>query len=191
MCMPREPLVFGQPRRPVSSSSAFTSRATRCTSDHATPGPGSRSTRSSSGCSRSAERTGCGCSSRQPRLTIQARPAASSTTNSSAVRPEGNDRVTVRSQGGRSAGRALLIEGFGFRAVDEALEDQRAIADAGESAGRNGKIVADEVELGELDLPRKVELIGMGDADFAACDGEDFGCFFRFHTILSGRRFLY
>ena len=40
MCMPREPLVFGQPRRPISSSSALTSRATRRTSSHGTPGPG-------------------------------------------------------------------------------------------------------------------------------------------------------
>ena len=39
-CMPREPLVFGQPRSPSSSSSAFTSSATRRTSSHATPGPG-------------------------------------------------------------------------------------------------------------------------------------------------------
>jgi hypothetical protein len=31
-------------------------------------------------------------------------PAASSTTISSAVRPEGNDSVVVRSQAGRSAG---------------------------------------------------------------------------------------
>ena len=103
-CMPREPLVFGQPRSPSSSRSAFTSSATRRTSSHATPGPGSRSTRSSSGCSRSPARTGCGCSSMQPRFTTHASPAASSTTTSSAVRPEGNDSVTVRSQSGRLSG---------------------------------------------------------------------------------------
>ena len=40
----------------------------------------------------------------QPRLTIQASPAASSTTTSSAVRPEGKDSVTVRSQSGRFDG---------------------------------------------------------------------------------------
>ena len=40
----------------------------------------------------------------QPRLTIQARPAASSTTISSAVRPDGNDSVTVRSHSGRLSG---------------------------------------------------------------------------------------
>ena len=86
-CIPREPLVFAQPRSPISSRSDFTSRATRRTSRQLTPGPGSRSTRNSSGCSRSLERTGCGCSSMQPRLTIQASPAASSTTTSSALRP--------------------------------------------------------------------------------------------------------
>ena len=35
---------------------------------------------------------------------MKARPAASSTTTSSAVRPEGNDSVTVRSQSGRLSG---------------------------------------------------------------------------------------
>ena len=48
-CMPRDPLVFGQPRSPSSSSNAFASIATRRTSSHSTPGPGSRSMRSSSG----------------------------------------------------------------------------------------------------------------------------------------------
>ena len=71
---------------------------------YSTPGVGSRSTRSSSGWSRSPDRTGCGCSSMQPRLAIQASPAASSTTTSDAVRPDGNDSVTVRSHSGRSDG---------------------------------------------------------------------------------------
>ena len=48
--------------------------------------------------------TGWGWSSMQPRLTIQARPAGLSTTSSSAVRPEGKESVTVRRNGGRSAG---------------------------------------------------------------------------------------
>ena len=37
-------------------------------------------------------------------IDTQARPAASSTTTSSAVRPEGKDKVTVRSHPGRCAG---------------------------------------------------------------------------------------
>jgi len=38
------------------------------------------------------------------KLKIQASPAASSITISSAVRPEGNARVTVRNRGSRSVG---------------------------------------------------------------------------------------
>ena len=49
MCMPREPLVLGQPWRPISESRALTSSATVRTCSQGTPGPGSRSTRSSSG----------------------------------------------------------------------------------------------------------------------------------------------
>ena len=66
----------------------------------------------------------------QPRFTIQASPAASSTTTSSAVRPDGKESVTVRSQSGRFVGRALLVEGLALGAVDEALQHDRAIADA-------------------------------------------------------------
>ena len=40
----------------------------------------------------------------QPRLATQARPAASSMTTSSAVRPDGNVRVAVRMNAGRFSG---------------------------------------------------------------------------------------
>ena len=53
---------------------------------------------------------------------------------------------------GPVVGRALLIEGVALGAVDEALEHDRAIADAGERAGRDREVVADEIELGELGL---------------------------------------
>ena len=49
-------------------------------------------------------RTGCGCSSRQPRLAIQARAAASRGTTSSAVRPEGKRSATTSTQSGRFSG---------------------------------------------------------------------------------------
>ena len=39
-CIPREPLVFAQPRSPTSSRNDFTSRATRRASRQSTPGPG-------------------------------------------------------------------------------------------------------------------------------------------------------
>ena len=69
-----------------------------------TPGTGSRSTRSSSGCSRSSARTGWGLRSMQPRLATHARPAASSMTISSAVRPDGKVSVAVRIHSGRFSG---------------------------------------------------------------------------------------
>ncbi len=40
----------------------------------------------------------------QPRLLTQASPAASSSTTSSAVRPEGNERVAIRTYSGRFSG---------------------------------------------------------------------------------------
>ena len=112
MWMPREPEVFGQPTSPTSSSASLTTSATSRTCVQGTPGTGSRSTRSSSGWSRSSARTGCGLRSMQPRLTTQARPAASSRTISSAVRPDGKVSSTVWIQSGRLSGRALLEEGL-------------------------------------------------------------------------------
>src|SRR2546421_352923 len=70
----------------------------------------------------------------QPRLTIQASPAASSTTTSSAVRPEGMTALRLAATG-PLGGRPLLIKRLTFRAVNEALEDNRTILDSGESAG--------------------------------------------------------
>ena len=109
----------------------------------------------------------------QPRFTTQASPAASSTTTSSAVRPDGNESVTVRSQSGRFSRRALLVEGLALGAVDEALEHDRAVADAGERTLGDGEVVADEVELRELRLAREVGLVRVRDAHLAARDRED------------------
>ena len=46
----------------------------------------------------------CGCSSMQPRLATQASWAASRSTTSVAVRPEGKEMVTVSIQSGRLSG---------------------------------------------------------------------------------------
>lgn len=76
-------------------------------------------------------------------------------------------------------GGALLVEGLGFRAVDEALEDDRAVADALDCAGCDSEKVARDVELGELDLLGEVEFGGAGDADdlraIGGVDGEELG----------------
>ncbi len=51
---------------------------------------------------------------------------------------------------GSIGGRALLVEGLALGAVDEALENDGPVADAGEGARRDRQVVADEIELGEL-----------------------------------------
>ena len=104
MCMPRDPEVFGQPVSPKSASTSLATMATSLICGHSTPGTGSRSTRSSSGWSRSVLRTGCGFRSMQPRLITQASPASSVRTTSSAVRPEGKRSSTVPIQSGRLSG---------------------------------------------------------------------------------------
>ena len=81
----------------------------------------------------------------------------------------------MRSQAGRSDGRAFLIEGLGLGAVDEALENDGAIADAGEGAGGDREVVADEIQLGDFGLFGEIQLVGMGDADLVAVEGEDLG----------------
>jgi hypothetical protein len=100
-------------------------------------GPGSRSTRNSSGCSRSPERTGCGCNSMQPRLTIQASPTCIVDTTSSAVQ-----RRELRSAARGAARRfALLIKRLTLGAVHKPLENDRAILKARQRARRHRQIV--------------------------------------------------
>ena len=89
--MPREPERLREadecraPRAPRGRR-----RRPRGTASKATPGCGSRSTRSSSGWSTSSRRTGHGLRSRHPRFTAHTRWAASTGHSSSAVRPLGN-----------------------------------------------------------------------------------------------------
>ena len=84
-----------------------------------------------------------------------------------------------------------MVEGLGFGSVDEALEDDGAIADAVEGSGGDGEVVADEVELGELGLAGEVELGWVSDADFVAVDGEEFGLFFGGFSLHTGRLHLF
>ena len=126
--MPLEPLTFGYPRRPWSLRTSLTTIAVLRTSGQPTSGVGSRSTRSSSGWSRSSRRTGCGLKSITPRLTAHARCASSLATSSSAVRPrrEGDRR---RLQPFRQVLRhPLLPDRVLVDPVDEALHHRRALA---------------------------------------------------------------
>ena len=78
-------------------------------------------------------------------------------------------------------GRALLVERLALGAVDEALEHDRPIADAAERAVRDRQVVANQVQLGELRLLRKIGLAGMGDADLAPAHVQDLGILFLGH----------
>ena len=64
-------------------------------------------------------------------------------------------------------GRALLIKRLAFGAINESLENDRAILDPGESARRDGQVVADEIEFRELCLSGKIRLVRVCHADFA------------------------
>ena len=79
-------------------------------------------------------------------------------------------------------GGALLVEGLTFGSVDEALQDDGTILNSGEGAGGDGEVVADEVEFRELGLACEIGLVGIGDADFASVDGEEFGGGFFWHV---------
>ena len=127
--MPREPDVFGQPTRPRSASTSRDDARHRrgsATTRRPAPGRGRRAARR--GGRGPSARTGCGCSSRQPRFAIQASAAASRGTTSSAVRPEGKLSATTSIQSRPLVGRALLVEEL---AVDAVRRSARA-----RSAGR-------------------------------------------------------
>ena len=56
---------------------------------------------------------------------------------------------------GPLVGRALLVEGLALGAVDEALQDDGAVADSDERALGDREVVADDVELAELGTSRE------------------------------------
>src|SRR5215471_4603398 len=67
--------------------------------------------------------------------------------------PAGREREHDGAQPGRPfRGRALLVEGFAFGAVHETFEDDGTVLNAGQRAGRDGQIVANQVEFGDLRL---------------------------------------
>ena len=147
------------PRAPRSSPSR------RHGSAASIPGTGSRSTRSSSGWSRSSARTGCGFRSMQPRFTIRELRRVGQH-DLVRRRPDGKLSVTVSIHpGGRR--RALLEEELSRRAVHVTLERHRPPADAAERPLGHVEVVADEVELRVPGL-REIDLVGVRDRDLAA-----------------------
>ena len=100
------PEVFGQPTSLRSASAAWTTSPTAPDLRPPHARTGSRSTRSSSGRSRSSARTGCGGAPGTPGSRARRSAAASRGTTSSAVRPDGKLSSTTSIHGGRVFGRA-------------------------------------------------------------------------------------
>ena len=172
MWMPREPDVFGQPTSPTASSASRHTSATSRTCDHGTPGTGSRSTRSSSGWSRSSARTGM-------RVEVDAAEVGDPGEAGRLVDDDlvGGAPGRERQRGGpdpvgRVVRRALLEERLLLGPVDEALERHRPAAHPDERPVGDGEEVADEVQLRVAGL-REVELVRVADRDLAAADLED------------------
>src|SRR5262249_24520081 len=82
-------------------------------------------------------------------------------------------------------GRALLIEGLALGTVYEALEHDRTVANACQSARRDGEVVAHEVELGDLRLASEKQLARMPHPPPAPIDRKHLGGFFPPQTRLT------
>src|SRR5215471_12763164 len=70
---------------------------------------------------------------------------------------------------------AFLVERLAFGTVDKTLKNQRTIPNSGERAQRDGKIVAYEIQFGELRLFGKVELIRVCYTDLMSVDEQHLG----------------
>ena len=136
-----------------------------------TPGIGSRSTRSSSGWSRSSASTGCGLRSTQPRLIAQARPAASWMTASLAEVPRGVPQLGDVHPVRPLLRCALLKDRLVLDALDEPLQDHRAPGHAAQGAVGDGQVVVDQVQLGVAGpalVTGKDHFVRVGDFDLAS-----------------------
>ena len=160
MCMPRDPEVFAQPVSPKSASTDRATSATATICGHSTPGTGSRSTRSSSGWSRSEASTGCGFRSMQPRLATQASPAASVQHHLVGRAPGRKAKLDGRDPVRPRARRPLLEERLRLRPVHEPLQRHRPASNPAQRPVRHRQVVADQVQLG-VPGPGKEHLPGL------------------------------
>ena len=66
-----------------------------------------------------------------------------------------------------------MIKRLAFSAVDKTLEHDWTIFDSTKCPRRDGQVVAYEIEFGDSRL-RKIQLVGIGYADFTPFNGEHF-----------------
>src|SRR5262245_54968299 len=69
----------------------------------------------------------------------------------------------------------LLVERLAFGSIDKTFEDERTIANSRKGARRDRKVVADEIQLGELYLFGKVELVRVSHTDLTSVDQQHLG----------------
>ena len=78
--------------------------------------------------------------------------------------------------------RALLIERFALSATDKPLQNNRTISNPGQGARSDGKIVSNQIELGDFGL-REIQLVRIRDTDFVPINGKDLAGWFLGHEI--------
>ncbi len=175
--IPFLPLVLGKPASPCSSSTSFVTRATSRTWSNGISGPGSRSTRSSSGWSTSDFRTGHGLISRQPegrgprevRGVRHHRHVGGPPAREPDQRRLHPRRCPLR--------QSLLIEALVAGSVREPVQRRRPVAAPDEGGVRDLDPVPDEVELRDRTVRRvgEVHLLRVRDPDLPPCDLEGLG----------------
>ena len=156
MCIPRDPLVLGQPRRPISSSSDFHLERDRA---HVAPNDAGTRIEIDPQLVGMIEIAGA----HRMRMQLDASKI------DDPCKPGGViDHDFFRSasrwkcERNRSQPRgalrrcSLLIERLAFGAVDVSLEDKGTVADSGERARCDRQVVANQIELRELGLLREV-----------------------------------
>ena len=185
MCIPRDPLVLGQPRRPISSRIEFTSSATARTS---CPTDAGARIEIDAQLVRMIEVGG------SHRMRMQLDTTEIDDPRQPCIVVDHDffrgasrwERECDSSEPRRALRRcAFLVECLAVGAVDVSLEDDRTVADSSERAGRDRQVVADQVKFRELDLFREVQLAWIADADLVSVDREQLGgIFFRHNPSL-------
>ena len=178
-CMPREPLVFGQPRRPELLEQRLHLQRDAA---HVVPrdaGTGIEIDAQLVGVLEVVRAHGMRVKLDAAEVHDPREPRGVVDDDLFRRAPRG-ERERRRAEPVRARlGRALLVEGLALGAVDEALEHDGPVADAAQRAGRDRQVVPHDVELGELRLAREVGLARVGDPDLAPLDGENLGFFLR------------
>ena len=172
MWMPREPEVFGQPTSPTASSDSRATSATSRICDHGDAGHRVEVDAQLVGMVEVVGPDRVRVEVDAAEVDDPGQAAASSTTISSAVRPDGKVSVAVRIQSGAFSGARFWKNGSPAAPSTKRLSAiGRPPAPRSAPVG-DGQVVVDEVELGVAGL-REVDLARVGDRDLAPADLED------------------